>query len=178
MKILTYLATEESAGGISALGLNWKAFLFQLITFVIVLLILKKFAFGKILDTLENRRQAVEKSIEHAAETEQKLQKAEQNIQAMMTEARKEADAVIDNGHKEAAQLVEIAETKAIQRAEHIVTEAKNQMDVEVAKVREELKSETAKLVALATEKIIGEKLDAKSDEKLIAKALSEAKNG
>lgn len=173
MHVVTLMA---EGGGISALGLNVQAFLFQLITFVIVLLILRKFMFGKLVSTLDARQKAVDDSIKNAAETEQKLKNAEKTIAAMMTDARKQADEIIGAGHKEAAQMVEAAETKAAKQAEHIVAEAKAQMDVELAKARDQLKSETIKLVALATEQVVGQKIDAAKDEKLIANALANAK--
>jgi F-type H+-transporting ATPase subunit b len=171
-------AAEHSEGGIAALGLNWQAFLFQLITFVIVLLVLRKFVFGKLTATIEGRRDAVEKSLTDAAKTADELKKSEQAIAALLAEARTEAEALVAAGHKEAVQMVEEAERKAAARAEHIVTEAKAQMDVEVAKAREALKTETATLVALATERIIREKLDPTKDAALIKAALSEAAKG
>lgn len=173
---LTQFAAEPSTGGISALGLNWQSFLFQLISFVIVLLILRKFVYKKLVTTLEDRRLAVEKSIDQAAETAEKLKNAEKTVSGLIAEARKEADEVISVGHKEAAQIVEAAEQKATKRAEHIVKEAKSEMDVEVAKAREALKAETAQLVALAAERVLGEKIDAKKDSALITSALKQAK--
>lgn len=168
----------EAAGGIAALGLDWKAFLFQLISFVIVLLILRKFVFGKLVATLEARQKAVDDSLKNAAETEEKLKSAEKTIAGMLSDARKESEALVAAGHKEAAQMVEAAEAKAVKRAEHIVAEAKASMDVELSKARDALKKETMHLVAVATEQIIGEKLDATKDAKLIEAALSKAAKG
>lgn len=165
----------EAAGGIAALGLDWKAFLFQLISFVIVLLVLRKFVFGKLINTLEARQKAVDDSLKNAAETEEKLKNAEKTIAGMLSDARSESEALVAAGHKEAAQMVEAAESKAAKRAEHIVAEAKASMDVELGKAREALKKETALLVAAATEQIIGEKLDATKDAKLIDAALAKA---
>lgn len=188
MSVLTYLAetgnaaaatTAEhapEAGGIAALGLNLQGFLFQLITFVIVFVILRQFVFKKLIKTLDERRDAVESSIKHAAETEEKLKKAEETIAGMLADGRKQADELLAGAHKEANQMIEDAETKAAKRAEHIVSEAKNSMDIEVAKVREALKAETAHLVAVATEQIIKEKLDPTRDAALIANALKGAK--
>lgn len=165
----------EAAGGIAALGLDWKAFLFQLTTFVLVLLILRKFVFGKLVATLSARQKAVEDSLKQAAEIEDKLKNTEKTVAGMLSEARKEADEVVSASHKEAAQMLEAAEAKSAKRAEHIVAEAKAQMDVELAKARESLKKETAHLVAAATEHVIGEKLDASKDAKLIDAALAKA---
>lgn len=173
---IAQFAAEEAPSGIAALGFNVPAFLFQLLSFVIVLLILRKFAFGKLVATLEARRKTVEDSIKQAAETEVKLKKAEQTIAGMLAEARTQADAVVAVSHKEASQMLQDAENKAAKRAEHIVTEAKSQMDIEIGKARDALKDETAKLVALATERIIGEKLNANQDSSLINSAIKSAK--
>lgn len=177
-QVVTHAATEathaaESAGGLSALGLNWQSFLFQLITFVIVYLILRQFVLKKIIAVLESRRTAVEDSIKHATQAEERLKNVEGQISTMLGEARKQADDVLAASHKEAASMIEAAEAKAAKRADHIVSEAKNQMQNEVSKARADLKAETAQLVAMATEKIIGEKLDAKKDASLIEKALA-----
>lgn len=171
----THQATE-AAGGIAALGLNWQGFLFQLITFVIVLLILRKFVFGKLVGVLEARQKAVEDSLKNAAETEEKLKNAEKTIAGLLADARKEADEVVRASHKEAAQLVEVAESKAVKRADHIVADAKAQLDVEVRKARESLKAETAQLVAAAAGHIIQEKIDPAKDAKIIDAALKQAK--
>lgn len=169
--MLSYMA---ESGGISALGLNVQSFLFQLITFVIVLVILRKFVFGKLVATLDARQKAVDDSLKHAKEAEDKLSGAEKTIAGLLQDARKEADEIVAASHKEAAQMVETAEAKAAKQAEHIVKEAKSQMDVELAKARTALKKDTAQLVAMATEHIIKEKLDQTKDAKLISAALGE----
>jgi F-type H+-transporting ATPase subunit b len=178
--ILTFAATEtehatEEAGGLAALGLNWQAFLFQLITFVIVLVLLRKFVYKKLIKTLEDRRMAVESSLDQAAETAKKLAEAEKDVAKLLAEARGQADEVVAASRKEATQMIADAEQKAVRKAEHIVTEAKAQMDIELEKARKALKQETAQLVAFATERVIGEKLDPAKDERLITSALKNA---
>lgn len=157
----THAATEP-AGGLSALGINGKAFLFQLITFVLLLLVLRKFAYPTLVKTLEERRVAVEQSLDQAKEAAEALAKAEEKIAAQLKEARTQADSIIEASQKEANQLLEAAETKAVKRAETIVADAKSQMDVEIRKARNELRDEAVQLVAAATEQIIRQKVDAK----------------
>lgn len=170
-------ATEaEQAGGIAALGIDLKAFLFQLITFVFVLLFLKKFVYTKLVDTLEKRHDAVVDSLEAAKKAAEDLSKAEEKVSELLAEARKESADIIATAHKEATSLVEEAETKARKKAEAIVSEARVQLDGEILKARTQLQKETKALVAAATEKIIGEKLTSSADEKLIERALAEAK--
>lgn|GEM_PF-164432 len=171
--VATEAATHaEQAGGLAALGLDVKAFLFQLITFVLLLLILRKWAFPVLVKTLEERRIAVEKSIDQAKETEAAMQKAEKQIAGLLAEARDEAAELVAAGHREAAKMVEEAETKAVQRAEHIVKEAAAGMEHELAQARKVLKEETAALVAEATGAILKEKVDASKNAELISKAI------
>ena len=72
--------------------------------------------------------------------------------------------------------MVEEAEEKAGKRADHIVESAQTRLAHEVTEARELLRKETTELVAAATEKILRQKLDAKSDSKLIEMALKESK--
>lgn len=168
--------TAEKASGIGALGIDLKSFLFQLITFVIVLLILRKYVYRNLVNTLEERRTAVIGSLEAAQQATKDLEKAEENVSKLLDEAREESAAIVATAHKEAVVLVEEAESKAQKKAEHIVSEAKAQLDGEILKARALLQKETKSLVADATEKIIGLKLTGAADEKLIEKALAESK--
>lgn len=167
--------TTEAPSGIAALGLDVKYFLFQLISFVIVLLVLRKWVFPKLVATLEERRQTVEKSLEQAKEAEASLNKAEKQITALIHEAQERAEGITDTAHKKSVEMIEAAETKANQRAQHIVTEAKAQMEADLRTARASLKQETAQLVAYATEKIIKEKVDAAKNGELINTALARA---
>jgi F-type H+-transporting ATPase subunit b len=172
--LLNFAATEAApaSGGISALGLNVQGFIFQLITFVAVLLLLRKYAYGPLINTLESRRQAVEESLDQAKETAAELEKTRQKVAKMIQEARAEADDIVTTGHKESTAVVEAAPEKAAKQAENIVKNAHDQIQSDIQAARAELRKETAHLVAIATERIIGEKLDAKKDEALIAGAL------
>lgn len=175
IQIVTHFAeaSEAQAGGLAALGLDVKSFLFQLVTFVLLLLILRKWAFPVLVRTLEDRRKAVEKSIDQAKETEQAMKQAGVKIEQLLREARDEAEALVAAGNREAAKIIEDAESKAVKRAEHIVREASSHMDNELSKAREALKEETAQLVAAATGYIIKEKVDAKKNAGLVADALA-----
>jgi F-type H+-transporting ATPase subunit b len=174
--LLTFAATESgSAGGLGALGINLQSFLFQLITFVIVLVILRKFVYGRLVDTLEARRKAVMDSLAQADESAKQLEAAEKKVAALIKEARGEAENIVAVAHKEATKMVEEAEEKATKRAEHIVENAEARLAQDVNEARAKLHKETAMLVAAATEKVLRQKLDDKSDKQLIETAIKEA---
>ena len=177
MNNITYFAQEAAAsGGLGALGINLQGFLFQLITFVLVLILLRKFVYGKLIDTLEKRRQAVVDSLQAAEQSAKDLANTEEKVAALLDEARSEARGIVETAHKESGAMIEDAETKAGKKAEHIIASAEARMEQEIASARKALRSETAQLVALATEKVLGQKVDAKADAALIETAIKEAK--
>jgi len=163
---------ESSSGGISSLGLNLKSFIFQLITFLIVLAVLRKWVIPKIVETMEKRQDMLEQSLKNAKATEEALTKAEARAEEILARARKEADEALAETKKAASGIIANAETAASERAAIIIKEAEARLNEEREKLRQELRQELAVLVADATEKIIEEKLDAKQDMSLIERAI------
>ncbi|HWZ65260.1 MAG TPA: F0F1 ATP synthase subunit B [Patescibacteria group bacterium] len=179
MHPLTIMAqTTEAPGGIAALGLNLKYFLFQLVSFVIVLLVLRKWVFPKLVQTLEDRRKVVEQSLERAKATEEAMRDAKKEITALLHEARSEAKAMVEISRKEAIAFMNEAEEKANKKAQYILKEAKTQVDADYLAAANKLKQETAQLVAAATEQIIKQKVDVSKDAELIKTALGQVTEG
>ena len=165
----------EKASGIAALGLNLKTFIFQMVAFLIVVIILNKYALPKIFAAIDERRKQIDEGLKTAEAAKAALSTADAKVAEIMATARKEAADIVATAHKEATAMVEDADAKARKKADHIVAEAKASLDQEIAKARVALKKETNMLVAEATEAIIGQKLTSAADEKLIEQAITEA---
>ncbi|HSX08246.1 MAG TPA: F0F1 ATP synthase subunit B [Candidatus Saccharimonadales bacterium] len=157
---------------LSALGIDWKLLITQGLAFLILLWVLKKFVYPALIKSIDDRRNQIEAGLKEAKQSQEALEKAEAKVKELLEQARAEADGVVARSHKEGAAMVADAEAKAKQRAEQIVADARNQLAVDVSKARQELKAETIKLVAAATEHIIGEKLDERKDAGLIKAGL------
>lgn len=170
----TEAAAESSPGLLEALGIDWKLFVAQGIAFLILVAVLGKFVYPSLMKAIDARRDQIEAGMKEAKEAEEALVKAEAKVAKLLTEARKEADDILARTQKEAAEVVAEAEGKAKTRAEQIVADARAQLDLDVAKAREALKKDTIELVALATERVVGEKLDERKDAELVKKALAE----
>lgn len=163
-----------AASGIGAFNINLKSFLFQLVTFVIVLLILKRWVLPPLMATMEKRRQTLEKSLEQAKATEEALARAESRAEEIIAKARTAADEALAEGRKTAEGLIANAETAAAERAALIIKDAEARLDQERQQLRTELRAELAELVADATEKILRQKLDDQADRALIEQSLKE----
>jgi F-type H+-transporting ATPase subunit b len=172
---VTPLFASESASGISSLGLNLQAFVFQLITFVIIMWLLNKFALRKIFATLDARRNALEASLHNAQKAKQELTAADEKAEEILQAARVKADDIATDAKKEAAQTVKEAELKAAQKAERLAAESQEQIKQDIAKARQALKIEAAELVASAAGTVLNEKLNDSKDAQLITRSLNEA---
>jgi len=169
------LAEANSPGnGLGAFNLNVKSFLFQLATFVIVLLVLRRWVFPKLVHTLEERRKVLEDSLLKAKQTEEKLAEAEAQAEQIILKARQQADAALAEARSGAKEVLAKAESAAGQQAARLIKDAQEHLAQESNKLRAQLKGELANLVVLTTEKVLRKKLDGPEDARLIEQSIKE----
>lgn len=168
--ILTTFA--ESSSGLGALGVDGRALIIQLVTFVLVFWVLKRFAFGPITKVLQDRRALIESGVKIGEEMQKEKVRTEAKISSALTDARKRADEILAAANEAARDNLRDAETKAREKADAILEEAKRRSVQDISRARKQLESELVGLISDATEAIIEEKVDAKKDASLIDKAL------
>lgn len=165
---------SDSSTGIGALGLDGKAFIIQLVTFILAFLVLKQWAFGSITKVLRQRRELIENGVALGEQMKKDKAELEAKVEAELAKARAKADGIIAEANDSARSVVREAEEKAAAKAAVIVKEGEERAASEMARARKKLEGELVGLVSSATEAIIGEKVDASKDAKLIEKALQE----
>ncbi len=174
--IQNFGATEAAAsdGLLGALGIDWRMLLLQVLAFMVLLWVLNKFVYPPLVRAIDKREQTIAASVAAATEAEAKAEQSQKEINKLLAQARTEASEIIAAAQHEAANSVKEAEDKAKVRAEQIVKDARTQLDADVLKARKALKQEAVSLIAAATEKVVGEKLDDSKDAARIAKALEQ----
>lgn len=144
----------------------------QVVNFVILLLLLKKFAYGPILKVLEKRKETIAQSLKNAEEIELKLQKTETDREKKLEEAAKEARQVLEEATKSAQQIIAEAHVKASQDMEDIMQKGKESIKMEKEKMQEEVRSELADIVVMSLKKVVSDSLDAKMQKVVIDRAV------
>jgi len=144
----------------------------QFVNFAIVLFVLYKFAYGPILKTLNARTKKIEKGLKDSEKASKKLGEVMEKEKIVLHEARKDAQEIIKKSEDEAKKNAEIIAAEARLQTEKMTADAKKQIEQEKERVMTDVKSEIAGLVVAATEKVIGEKLDASKDKGLIERAI------
>lgn len=140
-------------------GLNAPFFVAQLINFFLVILVLKKFAFGPIQEILEKRKQRIADGEEKLAEIEKQLADSEKRVTEKLDEANADAKRMIDEAKESAAKIGEQETQKAIASAQNILAKAEEAAKAERETMKAEIKAEFGKLVTAATSQVAGKVL-------------------
>lgn len=173
MTVIHLFASEtESASGIGALGINPGAFIIQLISFVFVFVLLKKFAFKPVTKLLVERRKTIDAGVRAGQEFAEVRAKMEKEHVEIVKKARHEADQIVANAHKEARDVVREAEKVAARKADTMLSDAEVRIGEESERAKRALEKDIVGLISEATEALVGEKVDVKKDAAIIDKIL------
>ncbi len=167
-----FASTEEKASGLGALGISPSAFVIQLITFAIVFMLMRKFAFKPIIRMLEERRKVIDDGVKMGQKLEKERAKLDSEVVKVMRDARTEADKIIGNGQKEAREIIREAEKAGSRKVDTMMADAEARIAEETEQSKRKLEKEIVELVSDATEAIVDEKVDSAKDAKLIDKAM------
>jgi F-type H+-transporting ATPase subunit b len=155
------------------LGIDWKLLLAQVVNFVVVLLVLKRFAYQPMLKLLDERTAKIEKGLVDAESAARKLSEMEMKEKAVLADARTEAKRILADASEAAAKrdAVKMAETEV--RVKKLLEESENKIVEDRKKMLEEAKRELAGTVLLAVEKVLSEKMDSAKEKELIERNLN-----
>ena len=171
-----------AAGGFSdmlrdtAETFGWNPWLFvsQVISFVIVALLLRRFAYKPILNVLEERRRSIEEGQLNAEKIKRQLDEAEKRYSEILAKANAEAQKMIDEARESSAHLAERKQQEAIAAAEQIIAKAREASAIEHERTMDSLKQELGRLVVDTTAKVTGKVLTPEDQQRLQEEALSQ----
>jgi F-type H+-transporting ATPase subunit b len=152
---------------LNTFGVEWPKFLAQLILFIIVYFVLKKFAFGPIIAMLEERRQKIEEGQLNAQKIKQQLAEAEQRHAEILAKANAEAQRMIDQARDSASHVADRKMQEAVANAEQIIAKAHEASALEYERSMDQLKRELGHLVVETTAKVTGKILTADDQKRL-----------
>jgi len=148
-------------------GFDVWIFLSQVISFVIVALVLRQFAYKPILKVLEERRQRIAEGLLNAEKIKQQLAEAEQRHAEILTKANAQAQKMIDEARESAAHVAERKQQEAVAAAEQIMAKAREASAIEHERTMTELKRELGRLVVNTTAKVTGKVLTTEDQKRL-----------
>lgn len=155
-------------------GIDWKLLLAQAINFFILLFVLKRYAFGPVMNMLRRRREEVEKGIALKKEAEERVGQIARERDEVVSEARKEALALMTHTEEDAKKKREEMRKAAGKEAENIIHEARQRAEEEKKKTGEAMYQNAQALLKESLSLILGKMPADERDERLIREALDE----
>ena len=172
-------STAEPATGnaidkiVKTFGLHWSLFFSQLIAFLVVCFLLKKFAYGPVMEMLEQRKQRIEDGEQKLVEIEKQLEESEAQKAALLEKANADSKRLIDEAKASATALAEQKAQEAVAQASVILSKASEAARAERAAMAAELKQEFGRLVVATTSQVTGKELNATDQKRINEEAVS-----
>ena len=149
-------------------------FIWTILTFLVLLGLLARFAWKPLLHALENRQEMIRKSLDDAAQAKQELERVQQESAKIVSQARVEAAAIIASSRGDAAKLREELRQKARSEADSIVENAERQIQQETDRALSQIRQEAVDVSLMVASKLIQRNLTKEDNEALIEEALKQ----
>ena len=153
---------------------SWN-FFFQIANTLILVALLTKFLFKPVQKMLDKRKNQIADDVNGAAEARADAEKLRADYEKKIKEIRIEADAILKDARAKADDNSKKIIQEARDKSDDIIEKAQAEIDRNARNARNELKGDVASMAVMAAEKIIGEKMDAELNEKLVVKFIEEA---
>ena len=149
-------------------------FIWTIVTFLVLLALLAKFAWKPLLQALESRQDSIRKSLDDAQQAKQELERLHAESAEMIRQSRVEADAIVTRSRADAERLREEMKQKARGEADAIVKNAERQIQLETGRALQQIRREAVDLSVMIASKLIQRNLTKEDNERLIEEALSQ----
>jgi len=150
------------------MNLVWQQVLTQIVGFLIVLWVLKRFAWKPILTLLEERRQKIKSEFDEAARRKEAANQLLASYEAKLKEIDAAARAKIAEAVSEAQKIAGEIKEEARREGRESVVRSQAEIQREIAKAKVQLKEDMVAISLMATEKIISQRLDEPGHRRLI----------
>ena len=171
MNAFVFLIAAQSDSQIAQIartfGVDWPHLGAQIISFSIVCAVLYKFAYRRILEMLEQRRQQIALGIANAEKIKAELDKTESQRQEVIAQAYAQGSKFIEEARAAAARVQQEETNKAVTAAEQIVNKAHEAAAQDHDRMLAELKRELGNLVVQATTTVTGKILTPEDQRRL-----------
>ena len=171
-------AQQESEGGGGLYDINTGLSVWTLIVFVSLLLILRKYAWGPIVDAVDSREKGIQTAIDGAAELNAEAAKLLEEHREQMADARRQASEILAEAKVASERVRKELEEKARTEAQGIVERALAEIERERDGALETLRRESVDLALAAASRLMQESFDQETDRQLVERYLNELVDG
>jgi F-type H+-transporting ATPase subunit b len=154
---------------------NINATLFaQMIVFAILIWVTMKFIWPPLMKAMDERAQRIGEGLAAADRSRTELEKAEEQVNALVRDARTKANEIIDQAHARANQIIDAAKNEAIAEAGKQKALAVAEIDVEANRAREELRRQVSSLAVAGASRLLKREIDPNAHKALLDELAAE----
>ena len=157
-------------------GIDWRLLLAQGVNFLILLYVLKRFAYAPLIALMNRRRLEIERGLHEAREADAKHARIEKEREAALKRARQDGHAIVSESERTAKKRKKETLEETRKKAEGIIEDAKKLIREEKAKMSEDVQKNAEQLVQEGIMRVLGKMEPEQRDAMLIKEALEELK--
>jgi len=151
------------------MNIVWQQIVTHALGFLIVVWLLKKYAWGPVMALIEERNEKIANDFREIELQKQDIRQQEEQYQQKLKEIDAERRQKLLEGVNEGQKVANELKANAQAEAKEIINRAKEETVREVAKAKVQLKKDMVAITMSAAEKILAEKLNADKDRELVA---------
>jgi F-type H+-transporting ATPase subunit b len=148
--------------------------IWTIVCFLVVLFVLKRYAFGPIQQMIDQRRERIEQAIAEADNAREEARRLLEEHRKLIGQAKSEAEQILSEARRLADAQRDRVKQETEEDRQRRLEETHRQIDQATAQALGQIRDEVGKLSLLAAEKITRKSLDEKDQQRLIDEALAE----
>jgi F-type H+-transporting ATPase subunit b len=152
-------------------------YIWTILTFLALVTLLAKFAWGPLLRALDERHARIAKALEDAEKAKQELARLQQESAQILAKARVDADAIVSRGRTDGERFIEETKQKSRDEAAAILRNAERQIQLETERALRQLRVEAGELSVMIASKIIRRNLTKEDNDALIREAIAQVES-
>lgn len=145
-------------------------FFWQLLLFIVLLFVLRKYAWKPILGAVEDREKSIEDALAQADKAREEMQKLQSDNERILAEARAERDTILKEAREIKDKMIGDAKSEASAQAENIISSAKEQIKNEKMAAITDLKNQVAEMSIEIAELVLRKELEDKAKQSELVK--------
>jgi F-type H+-transporting ATPase subunit b len=144
------------------------------VTFLIVLWVLRRFAFGRIQGLIDQRRDRIREALDEADKARSEARELREQVARERQEAKADREQILEESRRQAQRQFEQAREQADADLKARLEKNREELEAENARLREQIRRDVVELTLLASEKVTGKVLDADDQRRLIDETIDE----
>jgi F-type H+-transporting ATPase subunit b len=145
-----------------------------IITFLIVLWVLRRFAFGRIQGMIDQRRDRIREALDEADKAREEARELRELVRREREEALADRERILDESRRQAQVQLDQARSAADTDLKERLEKNREELEAENARLREQIRRDVVELTLLAAEKVTGKVLDEEDQRRLIDETIAE----